>query len=464
MRSSAAKLTLGAVAWLAFAAAAFFVLYSEQQLTDRRGALSAFDVVARETSASLANLKSAQQGYVAPGQGIGQWMSRVDAAMTTLTERLDELQRTAAGTASRKTLEEATGTLGDLRAIDKRARQYLNSDQTLMASDVIFSEGGETAVIASRQVEAARQAEYTAFGADESTIRRRQVYAASAAASIVALVIAALILLPSPASEPIAIPAPTTAVRGQLDAYARASGLREDGEGTNETGTVPVVKPPRRAGAEAPVRAQEATTGSTEVASHRSDASGTPTEPPRLAPDLPVSPDLPREVVPILTATADLCTELNRVHDFDEFTHLLERAAEVLDASGIVIWVGGPGASMLRPVLAHGYSPHALARMPRVPRTGDNAAAAAFRTGKLQIVLSRPGVSSGALAAPMLTPNGCVGALTAEIKNGGETSDGVQALASIFASQLAGVLADSVLQEQEDEIEDDAQAPRTASA
>jgi GAF domain-containing protein len=177
-----------------------------------------------------------------------------------------------------------------------------------------------------------------------------------------------------------------------------------------------------------------------------------------------MAPDLPREIVPILAATAELCAELNRVHEFDEFTHLLGRAAEVLDASGIVIWVAAPGASLLRPVLAHGYSPHALARMPRVPRTGDNAAAAAFRTGKLQIVLSRPGMSAGALAAPMLTPNGCIGALTAEIKNGGETSDGVQALASIFASQLAGVLADSVLQEQEDEVGDDTQVPRTASA
>ena len=123
------------------------------------------------------------------------------------------------------------------------------------------------------------------------------------------------------------------------------------------------------------------------------------------------------------------------------------------------MWVSDPGGSSLRPVLAHGYSPQALARMPHVARSGDNAAAAAYRTGLLQIVLTRPGVSSGALAAPMLSPNGCIGALTAEIKNGGETSDGVQALAAIVASQLAGVLADSVLQ-----AEDDLPESRIASA
>jgi GAF domain-containing protein len=76
-----------------------------------------------------------------------------------------------------------------------------------------------------------------------------------------------------------------------------------------------------------------------------------------------------------------------------------------------------------------------------VPRKADNAAAAAYRSGTLQIVLSRPGGSSGAVVAPILTADGCIGALSAEIRSGGETSEGVQALAAIFAAQLAGVLA-----------------------
>jgi len=62
----------------------------------------------------------------------------------------------------------------------------------------------------------------------------------------------------------------------------------------------------------------------------------------------------------------------------------------------------------------------------------------------MQIVRQRPGVSNGALAAPLLAREGCIGALTAEIKNGGETSAGVQAIAAILAAQLAGILADSV--------------------
>jgi hypothetical protein len=78
--------------------------------------------------------------------------------------------------------------------------------------------------------------------------------------------------------------------------------------------------------------------------------------------------------------------------------------------------------------------------MPPVPRSADNAAAAAYRSGTLQIVLSRPGNSSGAVVAPILSPEGCVGALSAEIRHGAETSEAVQALAEIAAAHLAGVL------------------------
>jgi hypothetical protein len=82
-----------------------------------------------------------------------------------------------------------------------------------------------------------------------------------------------------------------------------------------------------------------------------------------------------------------------------------------------------------------------VARMPAVPQSADNAAAAAYRSGTLQIVHSRPGGTNGAVVAPILSADGCVGALSAEIRSGGETSQSVQSLASIFAAQLAGILA-----------------------
>jgi hypothetical protein len=154
--------------------------------------------------------------------------------------------------------------------------------------------------------------------------------------------------------------------------------------------------------------------------------------------------ELPNESMPNLKAAVDVCTELNRARDLDDLNNWLGRAANVINASGVIVWIGEAAGASLRPVLAYGYPAPALARMPLVARSDDNAAATAFRTEKLQMVSHRPGVSSGALAVPMLSREGCIGALTAEIRNGGEASPGVQAIAAILAAQLAGVLADSV--------------------
>ena len=141
-----------------------------------------------------------------------------------------------------------------------------------------------------------------------------------------------------------------------------------------------------------------------------------------------------------IQAAAELATEMGRARDLDDLERLLGRAAEVMDADGLIVWVGSTTGADLRPVLAHGYSPPAIARMPTVPRSADNAAAAAYRTGSLRIVLARPGEASGAIVAPILTPDGCVGAVSAEVKRGGETSEATQALAALLAAQLANVI------------------------
>jgi hypothetical protein len=125
---------------------------------------------------------------------------------------------------------------------------------------------------------------------------------------------------------------------------------------------------------------------------------------------IPPPPAVPPRSAVALRAAADLCTEFGRIHDLADLKALLGRAARVMDASG---------------------------------RSADNAAAAAYRTGALQTVMARPGTLLGAIVAPLLSADGCIGALTAEVRDGGETSEQVQALASIFAAQLAGILAAS---------------------
>jgi GAF domain-containing protein len=147
-----------------------------------------------------------------------------------------------------------------------------------------------------------------------------------------------------------------------------------------------------------------------------------------------------RPAGPVLRAASQLCTDLGRVSDLEELKQLVGQAADLMDASGIVIWISAPDGTYVHPALSHGYPPHVMARMSRIPRSADNAAAAAYRTGQIQIVLAHPGESNGAVVAPLLSTDGCIGALSAEIRGGGESSESVQALAAIFAAQLAGVL------------------------
>ncbi len=147
-----------------------------------------------------------------------------------------------------------------------------------------------------------------------------------------------------------------------------------------------------------------------------------------------------RQPGPVLREASRLCTNLGRVSDVEELRQLVGDAADLIDASGLIVWMGAPGGAELRPALSHGYSSELMSRLPAVPRTADNAAARAFRTGQLQIVLARPGSSNGAVVAPLLTSAGCVGVVSAEIRGGGESSETVQALAEIFAAQLATVV------------------------
>ena len=157
----------------------------------------------------------------------------------------------------------------------------------------------------------------------------------------------------------------------------------------------------------------------------------------RIVPPPPVGPT----TTDTFKAAATLATDFGRVRDLDELSRVLGRAADVMDASGVMVWMGEIGGTELRPVLAHGYDSGMLSRIPAVPRSADNAAAKAYRSGTLQIVLARPGKSTGAVVAPILSADGCVGALSAEIRHGAETSETTQALATMFAAHLSTVVA-----------------------
>jgi hypothetical protein len=370
----------------AIGAAAFLLTRYDQQIGEQTASLRAFDQHARDASAALVDARVGQQAYVAAGQGVAFWFGKTAAAVQAGTAGLTALQESA-GPAARTAVDQASATVAEFSDIDKRARDYLKSGQQLMAGDVIFTEGSDAAATAVRQIETARLAQHQATDVAVAALRKQQIQTAGAAAGVVALVV--LLLIPAPGARPSESSGDIGLSLGQSAAQADAAASSPAAES----------KP------------------------------------------APIPPMSERAQGSVLKAATDVVTDFGRVRDLDELTRVLGRAADVMDASGLMVWMGSAAGGDLRPVLAHGYSAEMIARIPAVARSADNAAAAAYRSGTLQIVLSRPGGSSGAVVAPILSADGCIGALSAEIRSGGETSESVQALASIFAAHLAGVLA-----------------------
>lgn len=147
------------------------------------------------------------------------------------------------------------------------------------------------------------------------------------------------------------------------------------------------------------------------------------------------APSEPRPQVDLLAA-ARLCTELGRVETVAQVQPLLRKAAMILDAKGLIVWVWDPRAAELRAVLVHGYSEQVTARLPGVGREDDNVTAAAFRSGQT-LAVSGTAHTLGALAVPLLTPASCAGVLTLELPHGSEEAGSVRAAATIFAAMLA---------------------------
>jgi hypothetical protein len=124
------------------------------------------------------------------------------------------------------------------------------------------------------------------------------------------------------------------------------------------------------------------------------------------------------------------------VQESTQLPRLLGRTAAVLDASGIIVWIADASGRELRPAMSFGYSDQVMARMGNIPRDATNAAAAAYRSAQMRTV-NGDGFTNGALVAPLITPDGCIGVLSAETKGGSEKDESSQALASIVAAQLA---------------------------
>jgi hypothetical protein len=345
----------------------------DSDITVQRTATDVLRERAAALSVAIADVRAGQFAYVARGQGEAFWLSRVESLMPALQTGTAEFGASLTAPAAQAAFEQATAALANFRTLDTKVREFVQGGSSLLAADMIFSDGLESMATASTQVTTALAEELRYRSGNIAALRSRQLAVLGGGAG--AMLLLTIVL-----------------------AATGASGTRQ---AEPEAAAMPAVEPVRF---EAPL------------------------------------PKARAAVTPKLLSTARLCGDLARVAESDQLPSLLERAAKVLDASGIIVWVAEPSRQSLRPTLSHGYDDRVVARMGSIHRDANNAAAAAYRSSEVRTVAG-DGLTKGAVVVPLMTSDGCVGVLSAEMRSGSEKDESAQALAVIFAAQLATLVA-----------------------
>ena len=370
------RLALVVLFLMACAGAATEVARIDAEFDAARAEEAALTSLGNAARRAVLEVGAAQRAYVAAGQNRDYWLARVTATLELATDRLADLARAVSVQGARLELDSAVATMAHFGEMDARARDLIGDDETVPASDLIFTDGLELTDTAHAEIDAALTIERAARADARraSRTRRTAVLVAVAGAGLLFL------LLLVPATEP-AAPAETS--RESISVLLGATAMSD-----------------LRLDAGAPIIDR---------------------------------PDTP----PDLAALAALCTDLGRVSDSEQLPALLQRAAGVIGASGIIVWLRDGSGQRLLAVTSHGYSAQTLGKMGDLPCDGDNAAATAFRTARMQVA-ERQGHGNSAVVAPLIAAEGCVGVMTAELPENATSQ--TRALASIVAAQLVVLL------------------------
>ncbi len=373
-----------------------------------------FDAFAKAAERTLFDLRAAQHGLVAEGQEEDFWVSRAATLVGDFRSQVSALKREATSPSSALAFDNALSTLQDLEQMGMRAREYTRTHQPQLASNLIFADGMDLARTIADAIDRGRVLEIGARDEARAASGRREMFSLGAAAAAATLIV--LLLLPT----------------GRRAAQ---------GEPVLAIAPAPMPTPPRMIVEETPLSLDgidglDAEDGWTRAQPRPAEATSghTPSASPPPVPE-PVS-ELP--AVDLLSVAA-VCNDLARVVDTRALPALLERAASLLDGSGIVLWIADPDGRELAPIVTYGYPASVVTRLGTIQRDAENVTAAAFRTSLLQTVKGDAD-SNGAIAAPLVTPGGCVGVMAAEVRHEAEQRDTVLAVAAIVAAQLAALV------------------------
>ena len=428
MRKPGILLLLILTLTIAFATAGQDYRFDQAIDRERTGGLQ----LAREFASidtALSDVRGAQAAYVAAGQEPAVWMTKATESFAQADAALTRLRQTTLSVEAKARYDEAAKALTEVIALDGRARDHAKSDR-MLASDIIFDDAPPVHRRVAEELDAARMIDMRAYEARVSRLSQLR-YGMNAATlgfvTLLALLFGRALRREAPVGEP--------AAAAKADA-APAAGLqlRPDPKSDIQRERPPVLARPDAK----PAPAAQPDAKSRQPA--RSTVPGRESLPLRPSPAPPVMPVPPPPMPANLTDVAELCVDLGRVLDSRDVPLLLERAASVLQAKGIVLWVADSAGAILRPSITHGYPEKVLSRLGPLQIDSDNVTSLAFRSMRPQTMNSSGPGAPSALAVPLLTASGCVGVLAAEVKQDKPASE-LLPLARIIAAQFAALIA-----------------------
>ncbi|MET0214392.1 MAG: GAF domain-containing protein [Vicinamibacterales bacterium] len=418
MQSRAVRLILLLLFVAAILTSTFLFRKGSTAATSAALASKTFDDAVQTIERGLFNLRAAQPAYASANQPAERWTGKIATELETVRAGVQSLRAEATAPEAQAALDRVAGSLNDFAKSNLRAAAYAKNGDRTLASDVVFGEGLEQTGAALDSMALARAAELKARDATVSMFRSRQGFAvaAGAAASVLVVLLLVPVARPHPSQAPVVVQ--KTVESPQTEELLRDYEL--------DNGIMGVPNP---AAAPEPVLASLEPSATSELMVPAFEIE-MEEEPASVLASMSAAPETD------FGGVASLCIELARVVDTRALPSLLDRTAELLDASGIILWIADPDGRELNPIFAQGYPQHLVNRLGTIPRDAENATAAAFRTSLLQTVMADD-ISGGAIAAPLVTPGGCVGVMAAEVRHDSERQDAKLAAATIVAAQLA---------------------------
>jgi hypothetical protein len=361
--------------FMAAAGAAAFAWTVDQQLTALRASehvvSSRFDTLVQ----SIARFDAAQQLFDPARESETEWFARVRRLLTQIETQARGLHTSTSSASAARAFDDVTARVVSAVA---RAEENLRDGYDLMAADLVQDEARPGAEAMRAAVLEWRAAEANA--ADTSRAALFQQLWTVLGGTLAFWAIGVLLLAPRQTVAAAAVPA-------SLSILAEPAG-------------------------DAAIAAQA--------------------EPAPLQPS--ASPEPVHPVVDLVPA-AELCADITRADDGETLAALVDRAAGVIGASGMVVWLSS-GDQELVPVLTHGYGPHAQDLIGALPLAEENITTRAWHSGQLQWVDGDP-QSRGAIAAPLFQGPRRTGVLSVELADGAKADAVPRALTSILAAQFA---------------------------